>query len=65
MTTPSDTPPGRARRILRSPPARMLMLGFLLLLVMGLSFDVITSYAAQSVKAVQHTIALAVAGFAL
>ena len=65
MTTPSHTPPGLAHRILRSPPARVLVLGFVLLLVMGLNFDVMTSYAAQPVKSVQHILALAVAGFAL
>ena len=51
--------------MLRSPPARVLVLGFVLLLVMGLNFDVMTSYAAQPVKSVQHILALAVAGFAL
>ena len=57
--------PDLTRRILRSPPARILVLGFLLLVVMGLNADVMTSYAAQPVKAVQHTIALAIASFAL
>jgi uncharacterized protein len=57
--------PDLTRRLLRSPPARVLVLGFLLLVVMGLNADVMTSYAAQPVKAVQHTIALAIAGFAL
>ena len=57
--------PDLTRRLLRSPPARVVVLGFLLLVVMGLNADVMTSYAAQPVKAVQHTIALAIAGFAL
>ncbi|WP_137733599.1 CPBP family intramembrane glutamic endopeptidase [Pseudaquabacterium pictum] len=65
MTTLPDTHLGPLRRILASPPARILLLGFLLLLLMGLNGDVMTSYAAEPVKAVQHTIALAIAGFAV
>ena len=65
MTTPSATPPGLTRRILGSPPARVLLLGFILLLMMGLNNDVMTSYASNPVKAVQHIIALAIAGFAV
>ena len=63
MTTPPNTPPGLVRRILGSPPARVLLLGFVLLLMMSLNSDVMTSYAAEPVKAVQHIVALAIAGF--
>ncbi len=65
MTTPTHTQPGLARRILGSPPVRVLLLGFILLLLMGLNSDVMTSYAGEPVKAVQHIIALAIAGFAV
>jgi uncharacterized protein len=65
MTTLSSTPPGLVRTILGSPPARILLLGFVLLLMMGLNSDVMTSYAAEPVKAVQHIIALCIAGFAI
>jgi uncharacterized protein len=65
MTTPSPTKPGLASRILGSPPARLLLLGFILLLMMGLNADVMTSYANDPVKAVQHIVALAIAGFAV
>jgi membrane protease YdiL (CAAX protease family) len=65
MTTPSRTQPGLAHRVLGSPPARVLLLGFILLLMMSLNNDVMTSYAAQPVKAVLHIIALAIAGFAV
>jgi len=65
MTSTSNTEPGLARRILRSPPTRVLLLGFILLLMMGLNTDVMTSYAGEPVKAVQHIIALAIAGFAV
>ena len=65
MTTPPDSQPGLVRRILASPPARFLLLGFLLLLMMGLNEDVMTSYAGQPIKSVQHIIALAIAGFAV
>lgn len=65
MTTPSPAQPGLARRILSSPPARVLLMGFILVLMMGMNSDVMTSYAAEPVKAVQHIIALAIAGFAV
>lgn len=65
MKTQPSTPPGLVRRILGSPPARVLLLGFILLMMMSLNTDVMNSYAAQPVKAVQHIIALAIAGFAV
>jgi uncharacterized protein len=65
MTTLTNTQPHLALRILGSPPARILLLGFVLLLMMGLNSDVMTSYAAEPVKAVQHIIALCIAGFAI
>lgn len=65
MTSPSQALPDLARRILSSPPARVLLLGFILLLMMGLNEDVMTSYAKDSVKSVQHIVALAIAGFAV
>lgn len=65
MTTPGNTQPTLARRILSSPPARVLLLGFILVLFMTLNTDVMTSYAGEPVKAVLHIIALAIAGFAV
>lgn len=54
-----------ALRVLASPPARLLLLGFLLLVMMGLNGDVMTSYAAEPVKAVVHVMAISLAGLAL
>ena len=65
MTPSSSTPPGLARRIFRSPLMRIGVLGFFLLLMMGLNGDVMTSYAGEPVKSVQHIVALAIAGFAV
>lgn len=65
MTTPSAPMPGLARRILASPPLRVLVLGFVLLVMMGLSDDVMKSYAADPVKAAAHVIALAIAGLSI
>lgn len=65
MNTQVDMPPGLTRRILASPPARVLPLGFVLLLMMGLNSDVMGSFAGEPVKAVKHIIALAIAGFAV
>lgn len=65
MTTPASPQPTLAHRILGSPPARVLLLGFILVLMMTLNTDVMTSYAGEPVKAVLHIIALAIAGFAV
>lgn len=65
MTSPSFKPPGLVCRILGSPLGRILVLGFILLMMMGLNTDVMTSYAAQPVKAIKHIAALAIAGFAV
>ncbi len=65
MTPLSNTLPGLARRILSAPPTRVLVLGFVMLVMMGLNADVMTSYAAEPVKAVQHIIALSIAGIAI
>lgn len=65
MTTPLAPISGLARRILASQPLRVLLLGFVLLVMMGLSDDVMRSYAADPVKAAAHVIALAIAGLAI
>lgn len=65
MTTQPIPHPGLLRRLLASPPARVLLLGFVLLLMMGLNTDVMTMQAAHPVKAVQHIVALAIAGIAV
>jgi membrane protease YdiL (CAAX protease family) len=63
--TPSFNLPGLACRILASPLARILVLGFILLMMMSLNTDVMTSYVGQPVKSIQHIVALAIAGFAV
>lgn len=57
--------PTRALRILRSPPARVLSLGFALLLLMTLSGDVMASHVGAPVKAALHVLALTIAGMAV
>lgn len=65
MTALENAQPKLAHRILGSPPARVLLLGFILVLFMSLNTDVMKSYAGEPVKAVLHIIALAIAGFAV
>jgi uncharacterized protein len=65
MTAPSLKPPGLACRIFSWPLARILVLGFILLLMMGLNEDVMTSYGDKPLKSIQHIVALAIAGFAV
>jgi membrane protease YdiL (CAAX protease family) len=65
MTTTSNPQSSFVRCILRSPPARILVLGFILLVMMGLNGDAMTSYAGEPVKSVKHIMALAIAGFAV
>lgn len=55
----------RIIRFFGLPPTRVLLLGFILLMMMGLNFDVMTSYAGEPVKAVKHIIALAISGIAV
>ena len=65
MTISSSKPPGLVRRIVRSPLVRIGALGYILLMMMGLNTDVMTSYAGEPFKSVQHIVALAIAGFAV
>jgi membrane protease YdiL (CAAX protease family) len=65
MTPTPHTLQGFVRRLLASPPLRVLLLGVALLLLMGLNGDVMASYAGEPLKAAQHVIALALAGFAV
>jgi membrane protease YdiL (CAAX protease family) len=65
MMSFSSKPPGLVRRFFGMPLVRVGVLGFLLLMMMGLNADVMTSYAGQPFKAVQHIVALAIAGFAV
>jgi uncharacterized protein len=65
MTVSSGARRGLVRRILSSPIARTLVLGFVLLMMMGLNTDVMTSYAGEPFKSVRHIVALAIAGFAV
>ena len=52
MTRLPNSQHGIVRRVLASPPARVLLPGFLLLLLMGLNGDVLNSYAGEHVKSV-------------
>ncbi len=65
MTTASNPAPGLVRRVLASPPARVLVLGVILLVMMGLNADVMASYGAEPVKSAVHVIAIAIAGLAI
>jgi len=66
MTTPAcSAQPHLAQRILGAPPARVAVLGFILLLMMSLNTDVEISFAGRPLKAVAHTVALAIAGLAV
>lgn len=62
----SSVPPsGWVRRVLSLPPVRVGVLGFILLMMIGLNTDVMVSYAGDPSKSVQHIVALAIAGFAV
>lgn len=65
LMTSSPATTGLVRRFFRSPLVRIGVLGFLLLLMMGLNADVMTSYAGEPFKSVRHIVALAIAGFAV
>jgi len=59
------TPPSLALSILASPPARVLLLGFVLVVMIALNGDLMGSYGAEPVKAALHIIFMAIAGFAV
>jgi membrane protease YdiL (CAAX protease family) len=61
----ASSPPGLARRIFRSPPLRIIILGFILVLMLTLTTDILTIYATNPGKSDLHIIALAIAGFAI
>ncbi|WP_345066597.1 CPBP family intramembrane glutamic endopeptidase [Acidovorax lacteus] len=52
-------------RFLRLPPVRMVLLGFILVVLMTLNTDVMSVYAERPGKAVLHVAALAIAGVAV
>jgi membrane protease YdiL (CAAX protease family) len=63
--TDSAPLPGILHLILGSPLIRIVVLGFVLLMMMSLNTDVMTSFAGEPFKAVGHIVALAIAGFAV
>lgn len=66
---PMNAPPakwvGVARSVLGWPLVRVGLLGFVLLMMMALNTDVLTSFAGEPTKSVQHILALAIAGVAV
>ena len=65
MNTEAPASPGLIRRILRSPPARIIVLGFLMVYLMAMNGDNAISYGSDPIKTLIHTIAIAIAGFAV
>ncbi len=65
MTPPARKLPELVRRGFSSPPARVLVLGFILLMMIGLETDVLQTYPGNPAKAVTHMMALAIAGIAV
>lgn len=65
MKSSASAQPTLAHRVLGSPPVRIVVLGFILVLMMSLNTDVLNSYAGEPVKGVLHIVALAIAGFAV
>jgi membrane protease YdiL (CAAX protease family) len=65
MTTPTSAipQPRLVHRILGSPPVRVLLLGFILVMFMSMNTDVMTIRIGGPIKAVLHIVALAIAGF--
>jgi membrane protease YdiL (CAAX protease family) len=65
MTTETPASPGLIHRIFRSPPVRIIVLGFLLVYLMAMNGDIMLSYGSEPIKALAHIIAIAIAGFAV
>ena len=62
---PTPTLLSTVQSILASPPTRVLVLGFILVVMIALNGDLMGSYGAQPLKAALHIIAMAIAGFAV
>ncbi|HHQ6628400.1 TPA: CPBP family intramembrane glutamic endopeptidase [Serratia fonticola] len=60
-----NTLPKFVRHVFASPPGRILLLGFILLILMSLNSNLMTSYVGEPIKALLYVTALAVAGFAV
>jgi len=65
MTTEAPASRGLIHRIFQSPPVRIIVLGFLLVYLMAMNGDNMLSYASEPIKALAHTISIAIAGFAV
>jgi len=65
MTTGTPATPGLLRRILQAPPARIVVLGFLLVYLMALNGDNALSYGSEPFKLLMHIISVAIAGIAV
>lgn len=65
MNANAPASPGLIRRILRSPPVRIIVLGAILVLMMGLNGDSMMSYGSEPIKALVHIVAVAIAGLAM
>lgn len=65
MSTATPAAPGLLRRILKSPPARIIVLGFLLVYLMALNGDNALSYGSEPFKLLMHVISVAIAGIAV
>lgn len=65
MTSEAPASSGLIRRILQSPPARIILLGFLLVYLMALNGDNMLSYGSDPIKSLVHILSTAIAGFAV
>jgi membrane protease YdiL (CAAX protease family) len=65
MNTQATQSAGLVQRILRSPPLRLVALGFLMVALMALNGDVMGSYADTPLRALAHVAAIVIAGFAV
>jgi len=65
MSTATPATPGLLRRILKSPPARIVVLGFLLVYLMALNGDNALSYGSEPFKLLMHVLSVAIAGIAV
>lgn len=65
MNTQTLSSPGLVRRILRSAPARFVILGFALVMLMAFSTDVQVAFAANQRQVLGHVVSIVLAGLAL
>lgn len=65
ITLPTPSQPNLALKILRSPALSIVLLGVIFVFMIGLNSDILGTYANDASRAIQHCLAIAIAGLTI